>query len=605
MCGIIGYVGEGPVAERLIEGLGILEYRGYDSAGLALASDGELVIRRAVGPVSELAAIVDDVPVRAEAGLGHTRWATHGRVSVDNAHPLTSCDERLAVVLNGIIENFADLRACLEVSDHRFSSETDAEVVAHLIESAYAGDLVRAVAHITPMLEGHFAFAAYHVEEPGLLVATRRSCPLVLGCGAQGTYLGSMSAAFAGNAGDLLLVEDDEVADIRALGVRIHGAGGILVKRALIAAADDVMSERGAHTSFMAKEIAEQPGAIRATLRGRLDSGGMPTVGELPDAIFQETNQVVLVACGSAYHAALYGGQLLEDWADLPCRIETASEWRYRTWRLLPRTLVVLVSQSGETADTLQAQAQAEALGARTLAISNVGASQLVRQADAALLTRAGLEVGVAATKTFSAQVICLAALALEFASRRGTLARAEIATRGQELRRLPGLIERFLDGDHPTFEVADRVFEQPFFLYLGRGLGLPIALEGALKLKEISYIPTDAYAAGEMKHGPIALLCEKTPVVCVATDSPTYEKLVSNILEVRARGASVIAIASDGNEDMQHHADDVIFVPRATAEMGPLLCVPALQLLALRIAQRRGLNADRPRNLAKTVTVE
>jgi glucosamine--fructose-6-phosphate aminotransferase (isomerizing) len=266
---------------------------------------------------------------------------------------------------------------------------------------------------------------------------------------------------------------------------------------------------------------------------------------------------------------------------------------------------VILVSQSGEPADTLQAQAHAEALGARTLAVSNFAESQLVRQADAALLTRAGLEVGVAATKTFSAQVSSLAALALEFACRRETLASDEIASRGRELRRLPGLIERFLDGNHPTFEIADRVAEQPFFLYLGRGLGLPIALEGALKLKEISYIPTDAYAAGEMKHGPIALLSEQTPVVCVATNSPCYEKLVSNILEVRARGASVIAIASDGNEDLQHYADDVIFVPRATPEMGPLLCVPALQLLALRIAQRRGLNVDRPRNLAKTVTVE
>jgi glucosamine--fructose-6-phosphate aminotransferase (isomerizing) len=605
MCGIIGYVGEGSVAQRLIDGLGVLEYRGYDSAGLALDSDGGLVVRRSVGPVSQLAAILGETPICAKGGIGHTRWATHGRVSVDNSHPFVSCDGGLAIVLNGIIENFGPLRSDLVSADHRFCSETDAEVVAHLIEDAYAGDLVQAVGDVTPVLRGHFAFAAYHVEEPGRLAATRRSCPLVLGRGEQGTYLASMSAAFAGHAEDLLLVEDDEVAEIDAAGVRIHGPGGILVDRAPIPAAADVVSDRGEHSSFMAKEIAEQPAAIRATLRGRIDSRGRPVIEELSDEVFQETTQVVLVACGTAYHAALYGGQLLEDWADLPCRVEIASEWRYRARRLQPGTLVILVSQSGETADTLQAQAHAVTLGARTVAISNVAESQLVRQTDASLLTQAGLEIGVAATKTFSAQVISLAALALEFASRRESLAGVEIAARGHELRQIPGLIERFLDGDHPTYEVANRVFEQPFFLYLGRGLGLPIALEGALKLKEISYIPTDAYAAGEMKHGPIALLSEETPVVCVATDGPTYEKLVSNILEVRARGASVIAVASDGNEDMQHHADDVIFVPSATAEMGPLLCVPALQLLALYIAEQRGLNVDRPRNLAKTVTVE
>jgi glutamine---fructose-6-phosphate transaminase (isomerizing) len=605
MCGIIGYVGQGSVAKRLISGLETLEYRGYDSAGVALDDDGMLVIRRAVGPASELAGILGEGPAGARGGIGHTRWATHGRVSVENAHPLGACDGRLAIVLNGIVENFGELRARLMASGHCFSSETDAEVVAHLIEDAYAGDLVRAVAHVTPSLRGYFAFAAYHAEEPGRLVATRRRCPLVLGRGEQGSYLGSMSAAFAGDAGDLLLVEDDEVAELCESGVGIHGAGGVRVERAAVVATVDAVSDRGEHSSFMAKEIAEQPAAIRDTLRGRVDSRGCPSSGELPESLFRETKQVVLVACGTAYHAALYGGQLLEEWADLPCHVAIASEWRYRTRHLAPGTLVILVSQSGETADTLHAEAHAAELGAATVAVSNVGESQLVRQADAAFLTRAGLEVGVAATKTFSAQVVSLAVLALQFASRRKSLSEAEIAARGQELRSLPGLIERFLGGDHPIFEIADRVFDQSFFLYLGRGLGLPIALEGALKLKEISYIPTDAYAAGEMKHGPIALLSEETPVVCVATDSPTYGKLVSNILEVRARGASVIAIASDGNEDMQHHADDVIFVPRATPEMGPLLCVPALQLLALRIAERRGLNVDRPRNLAKTVTVE
>lgn len=605
MCGIIGYVGESPVAERLISGLETLEYRGYDSAGVALDDDGMLVIRRATGAVSELAAKLDCSLDAARGGIGHTRWATHGRVSVDNAHPLAACDGRLAIVLNGIIENFGQLREKLQRNGHLFSSQTDAEVVAHLIEDAYAGDLVRAVAHVAPMLRGHFAFAAYHAEEPGRLVATRRRCPLVVGRGEEGSYIASMSAAFAGDAGDLLLPEDDEVAELCGTEVDIYGAGGIRVDRAPVSATVDAADELGEYASFMAKEIAEQPAAIRETLRGRLDSRGYPMPNELPEQLLHETQEIVLVACGTAYHAALYGGWLLEEWADVRCRVEIASEWRYRARKLAPGTLVILVSQSGETADTLHAQAHAETLGAATLAISNVTESQLVRQSDAALLTRAGLEIGVAATKTFTAQVMALATLALQLADERKSLSEAEIARHGSELRRLPGLIERFLDGDHPIFDVADRVFDQPFFLYLGRGLGLPIALEGALKLKEISYIPTDAYAAGEMKHGPIALLSERTPVVCVAPDGPTYGKLVSNILEVRARGASVIAVASDGNEDMQHHADEVIFVPRATTETGPLLCVPALQLLALRIAERRGFNVDRPRNLAKTVTVE
>jgi len=603
MCGIIGYVGGGPVAERLVEGLEVLEYRGYDSAGVAFDLDGSLEVRRVVGPVAQLSEVAGGSR-GASGGLGHTRWATHGAVTTENAHPLTSCAGELAVVLNGIVENFSSLRAELEADGHRFASETDAEVVAHLAEDAYAGDLVAAVAAIVPRLRGHFAFAVYHRDEPGRLVATRRACPLVLGRGEEGSYLASMSAAFSSRVEELIYVEDNEIADLRGGEVRLHGLGGEPIDRPGEEPGADLVSDRGAHPSFMAKEIAEQPAAIRGTLSGMLDSHGGPIDCGLPSALF-DAEQIVIAACGTAYHAALYGAYLLEEWAQLPCRVEIASEWRYRTKRLAPGTLAIFVSQSGETADTLQAQAHAAALGARTLAISNVGESQLVRQSDAALLTKAGFEIGVAATKTFTAQVVALAALALHFASRRGALSEEQASAYGQELRRLPMLFEKFLEADHPVFEIADRISEQQFFLYLGRGYGLPIALEGALKLKEISYIPTDAYAAGEMKHGPIALLSEDTPVVCVATASPTYEKLVSNILEVRARGASVIAVASDGDEEMQHHADEVIFVPKASCELGPLLCVPALQLLALRVAERRGLNVDRPRNLAKTVTVE
>jgi len=603
MCGIIGYVGDGKVAERLVEGLEVLEYRGYDSAGVALSIGGELELHRVVGPVAQLGEAVD-LGCEAEGGLGHTRWATHGGVTAENAHPLSSCDGDLAVVLNGIVENFTELRTELEATRHRFRSETDAEVVAHLIEEVYDGDLAAAVTAVAPRLRGHFAFAAYHQQEPGRLVATRRSCPLVLGRGVEGSYLASMSAAFSSQVEELVHVEDDEIADLRAGEIRLYGPGGELVDRLFEAPGTELISDRGAHPSFMAKEIAEQPAAIRGTLGGLLDSSGIPLGGALPEDFFA-AEQIVVAACGTAYHAGLYGAYLLEEWAEIPCRVEIASEWRYRTKRVAPGTLAIFVSQSGETADTLQAQAHAAALGAKTLAVSNVAESQLVRQSEAALLTKAGFEIGVAATKTFTAQVAALAALALDFAARRRTLGEGELSACGQELRRLPTLFEKFLESDHPVFEIADRICEREFFLYLGRGFGLPIALEGALKLKEISYIPTDAYAAGEMKHGPIALLSEETPVVCVATAGPTYDKLVSNVLEVRARGASVIAIASAGDDEMQHHADEVIFVPKASTELGPLLCVPPLQLLALRIAERRGLNVDRPRNLAKTVTVE
>jgi len=476
MCGIIGYVGEGAVAERLVEGLEVLEYRGYDSAGLALGVDGDLEVHRVVGPVAQLAEVVTGEP-QARAGLGHTRWATHGGVSAENAHPLTSCDGRLALVLNGIVENFVGLREELQAGGHRFGSETDAEVVAHLLEDAYAGDLAAAVAAVSPQLRGHFAFAAYHRDEPGRLVATRRSCPLVLGRSGKGSYLASMSAAFAPRVEELIHVEDDEIADLRAGEIRLLGPGGVAVERAPEHPGEDLVSDRGAHSSFMAKEIAEQPASIRATLRDLLDSDGRPLPSPLPEKFFA-AEEIVIAACGTAYHAAVYGAYLIEEWAQVPCRVEIASEWRYRTKRLAPGTLAILVSQSGETADTLQAQAHAAALGAETLAISNVAESQLVRQADAALLTRAGFEIGVAATKTFTAQVVALAALALDFASRRGTLGAEELAAHGRELRRLPLLIEGFLESDHPVFEIADRIFEQQFFLYLGRGFGLPIALE-------------------------------------------------------------------------------------------------------------------------------
>ena len=604
MCGIIGYVGEKSALEPLMQGLATLEYRGYDSAGVALNTGRGLVVTRTVGPVASLAEAVGDDRTDARCGVGHTRWATHGRVSVENAHPIAGCDDQLVVVLNGIIENFHDLRERLRADGHRFSSATDTEVVAHLIEERYTGDLQAAVASAVDELVGHYAFVVAHRDHPHELVATRRACPLVVGVGGDGTYVSSMNAAFSGRATHTLALEDDELVSVRPHGAVITDRYGGRVERAPVPATAGTNGSMDGFESFMAKEIAEQPDAIRATLAGRIDRRGLPTL-ELDHDWLRTIQQVAVVACGSAYHAGVYGSSLIERWTDLPCRAHIASEWRYAGTRIGPETLVVRVSQSGETADTLAACAHARSLGAPTLAVSNMDESQLVRECDAALLTRAGLELGVAATKTFSAQVVALAALALQLAQAGEVLDPRQVMERGRALRLLPTMFEQFLESDHPTFDVADRLWDRPFFLFLGRQLGLPMALEGALKLKELSYVPTDAYAAGEMKHGPIALLSDDTPVVCVATDSAVYDKLVSNILEVRARGASVIAIASHGNEDIQHHADEVIYVPRAMDELAPLVAAPALQLFALRVADRRGLNVDRPRNLAKTVTVE
>ena len=593
MCGIIGYVGEPGAAERLLEGLETLEYRGYDSAGVALHTGDELVVTRTVGPVDRLAeALAESDAGDASCGVGHTRWATHGRVSVANAHPIGDCHGELVVVLNGIVENFHGLRAELQARGHVFTSETDTEVVAHLIEEHDSGDLERAVAAVLGELTGHFALVVAHRDHPGLLVAARRSCPLVVGLGDDGSYVSSMSAAFAGRAFHTLQLEDDEVVALRADGVVITDRSGLEIEREPLPVQAGEFSVLEGYDSFMAKEIAEQPAAIRATLAGRIDAAGRPTLAELDPALLAGVERIEIVACGTAYHAGLYGGHLIESWSGLPCQAYIASEWRYSGRAVAPGTLVIAVSQSGETADTLAAAVHARAQGAATLAVVNMGDSQLVRECDAALLTRAGLEVGVAATKTFSAQVVALAALALELAGRRGALDDAALTARGRELKGLPALFERFLESDHPTFDVADRVWEQPFFLFLGRQLGLPIALEGALKLKELSYVPTDAYAAGEMKHGPIALLSDATPVVCLATD----ERDVRQARLQRARGARTGSVGDRDRDRRQrgHPAPRRRGDLRAASVRGARAARGRAGAAAARAAHRRAPRAER-----------
>jgi glucosamine--fructose-6-phosphate aminotransferase (isomerizing) len=607
MCGIIGYVGGRTAKPLLIQGLQRLEYRGYDSAGIALREDGELEYVRAVGNLAELKAAAGTNGSLSSHGLGHTRWATHGAVTELNAHPLTGCDEgRLAIVLNGIVENYRELKQSLLDDGHVFTSETDAEVVVHLIERNYAGDLVAAVQKAYDELEGHFSFVVIHHDHPDLLVGVRYQTPLVVGIGEGEMFLASSIAAFLSETRRVQLIDDGDVVAITPEGSVFHRDGEIVEPDVLEVDWDDESAEKGGYETFMLKEIYEQAEAVRETIGDRARHGTLVLEGlGLTPLEIQNLRRIVIVACGTAYHAAVVGRYIIEEWARLPVEPDIASEWIYRNPVLSKDTLVIGISQSGETRDTINAMKLARSKGARTLAITNQMGTQITREADAVLYTRCGLEVGVAASKTFTAQAALLSLIALELAKVRKTMPEQELSFIVEQLHELPSKIRDFLDGDHPIENIAQRFYDQPFFLYLGRHIGLPVALEGALKLKEISYIPTEAYSAGEMKHGPIALLEEGTPVVVVATNIHVYDKIVSNIQETRARGAHVIAIATDGNEDIQHHANDVIYVPRTPNFLQAVLAVIPLQLLAYRIARLRGLNVDQPRNLAKTVTVE
>jgi glutamine---fructose-6-phosphate transaminase (isomerizing) len=607
MCGLIGYTGPRPAQGILLRGLERLEYRGYDSAGICTVERDGLAYVRAVGNLAHLKASMNGTASGATCGIAHTRWATHGRVSIQNAHPLAGCERNeIAVVLNGIVENFLELRQRLARSGHRIHSETDAEMVAHLVEERYEGDLVEAVRSAHDEIEGHFAFVVVHRDHPDLLVGARLQCPLVVGLGLDETFIASMIAAFSGQTRRVAFLEDGDVVAVSPDGARFFSNEGELEREPFEVDWDDEAAEQAGHESFMLKEIFEQPEAVARTIAGRTRSGRV-FVGDvgLDDASVEAIKKVAIVACGTAYHAGLVGRYAIERWAQIPCEPDVASEWRYRDPFIDSSTLVVGISQSGETADTIAALRLARERGARTIAVTNMMGSQISREADDVLYTNAGLEMGVAATKTFTAQATLMYLLALHLAQARRTLPAERIAGLVAEIESVPAKLSAVLASDHPIDGIAERFHEQQFFLYLGRHVGLPICLEGALKLKEISYIPTDAYSAGEMKHGPIALLDDTTPVVCIATDSHVYEKIVSNVQEVRARGAKVIAIASDGNELIQHLADDVIYVPRGDPFVQALLAVVPLQLLAYRIAQLRGLNVDQPRNLAKTVTVE
>jgi glutamine---fructose-6-phosphate transaminase (isomerizing) len=631
MCGIVGYVGPRSVRPLLLAGLEKLEYRGYDSAGISILDGDRIDAVRAVGNLSALRSAVEAgrgtetedpaaptavalaEPPGPATGIGHTRWATHGSVTEENAHPHYDTSDRVHLVVNGIVENYIELKERLIEEGAVFTSETDAEVIAHLVAHHYQGDLVQAVRTAYAELRGHYAFVAMSADEPGLLVGARKDCPLIIGRGEAEQFIASAIPAFLRETRRVQYIEDDEIVVVRPGGVDFQTAAGEPLQREVVEIDwDTETAEKQGYETFMLKEIHEQATAVAETIGERAAHGvgiDLGDLGPITDELLRGIRRIVVVACGTSYHAGLIGRYAIEEWSRVPVDVEIASEYRYRNPVVGPEDLVIGISQSGETADTLAAMRTAAARGAAVLAVTNIMGSQATRDADGVLYTRAGLEIGVAATKTFVSQVVAMYLLALRLAELRGTLAPEVLADTIAELRHLPHLISEMLDHGGENLEHIARIAHEnhaaEFFLYLGRHVGLPVALEGALKLKEISYIATDAYAAGEMKHGPIALLDDSTPVVVTATESPVLDKVISNIQEVRARKAKVIAVATEGDQRIAQHADEVIRVPRTNWMLAPLLAVIPLQLLAYHIARERGLNVDQPRNLAKTVTVE
>ena len=609
MCGIVGYTGSRPVTDILMEGLSRLEYRGYDSAGIAVEQDGKLEVVHCKGKVSGLAALVAPLGLTGTCGIGHTRWATHGRPSEANAHPHVSCDGHVAVVHNGIIENYADLREELEGRGHAFTSETDTEVIAHLVEEAYGGDhdLLQAVREATERLIGAYALAVVSDREPGTIVAARKDSPLVVGLAEDGAYVASDIIAMIDATRDVAVLADGDMAKLTPDGTMFFNVRGEAYEPEPTHVDWDLdVAEKGGYPDFMMKEIHEQPRVIRDTLAGRLVNGAL-SIDEL-DLTHEELNlidRVYVIACGTSYHAGLIAKNLIEGWARIPCEVEVASEFRYRNPIITPSTLVVAVSQSGETADTLAAVRDARVKGAKVFGITNVVGSPLARESDGVIYTKANKEIAVASTKSFLGQVVSLTLLALLLAQSKGKLKTNQVRLLFHELADTAEQVERILADASAIDAVAEACKDAKSALFVGRGMGAAIACEGALKLKEISYLHAEAYPAGEMKHGPIALIDEGFPVIAIATQSPVYDKMVSNLQEAKARGAMVVAIATEGDEDIRAHADHVVYIPKVRDALSAITASVPLQLFARAIAVARGCDVDQPRNLAKSVTVE
>jgi glucosamine--fructose-6-phosphate aminotransferase (isomerizing) len=624
MCGIVGYVGKKQVVPIIIDGLRRLEYRGYDSAGIAVAGNGDnLQIRRAEGKLRNLEEAIRLKPLDGSYGIGHTRWATHGRPTEENAHPHRDCTGKIVVVHNGIVENYLSLKKKLIEEGHKFSTETDTEVIAHLIEkhifktgNGHHPHLEEAVRKTVKELTGVFALAVISVDEPNKIVAARNGPPLVVGLGSDEYFVASDVPAILYHTRDIFFLADGDLAVVTAEGVQLTDFDGKPIPcQVQHVTWDPIMAEKGGFKHFMLKEIYEQPRAVRDTTLGRisLDSGHIfLDEMQISEAEFLAAKKINIVACGTSWHAGQAGKFIIESFARLPVEVDYASEWRYRDPIVGEDTITLVISQSGETADTIAAQREAKAKGSHTLAICNVVGSMITREAAGTIYTHAGPEIGVASTKAFTCQLVALYLFALYLAQVRGTMTAGQTRTAAQELTLIPGKLEHILTRDESCEDLAKRFQRAQDFLFLGRGIHYPIALEGALKLKEISYIHAEGYPAGEMKHGPNALIDENLPVVIVATRDAgnpgsmlRYEKTMSNLKEVKARSGVVIALATEGDEEIKDAADHVLYVPAAPEELSPILEIVPLQLLAYHIAVRRGCDVDQPRNLAKSVTVE
>ncbi|MCL6597479.1 glutamine--fructose-6-phosphate transaminase (isomerizing) [Alicyclobacillus macrosporangiidus] len=610
MCGIVGYVGPRAVRSVIVEGLRKLEYRGYDSAGIATLDGGVLRTVKAVGRLANLEEKLADGEAGGHIGIGHTRWATHGRPSDENAHPHQDCSGRFAIVHNGIIENYLSLREELLARGHQFKSETDTEVVAHLIEELYKGDLFQTMLDVAKRLRGAYALVVLAKDHPDTLVAVRRSSPIIVGLGDGENFVASDIPAILSYTRDVYVLEDGELAVVRADGVSIHTFDGepVTSKQVLHVTWDAVAAERGGYPHFMLKEIYEQPRAIRDTLTGRIaEDLSRVTLPELSwsDDFVQAIDRVHIVACGTSWHAGLVGKAVMEKLTRIPVDVEIASEYRYRDPIETAGTLVVVISQSGETLDTLAALRDAKARGRHVLAITNVVGSSVAREADDVIITWAGPEIAVASTKAYTTQLVVLYLLAVYLGQRRGTLEDANAKQILAALAELPMAAEQVLDTAPQVERFAREWADARDTFFIGRGIDYAMALEGALKLKEISYIHAEAYAAGELKHGTLALITEGVPVIALATQTDLYEKTLSNIKEVKARDAFVLGVAFAGDEEMRHSVDEVLYVPRTLPLLAPVITVIPLQLLAYYAAVARGNDVDKPRNLAKSVTVE
>jgi len=623
MCGIVGYVGKKDVVPVVIEGLRKLEYRGYDSAGIAVAGDSEgLQLRRAEGKLRNREEVIRQKPLHGTYGIGHTRWATHGRPTEENAHPHRDCTGTIVVVHNGIVENYLALKKSLTEEGHKFTTETDTEIIAHLIEKYHlkAGSprpsLEDAVRQSVKQLTGVFALVVISADEPNKIIAARNGPPVVIGLGNAEYFVASDIPAILHHTRDVFFLADGDLAVVTPDGVHLSDFEGRPVRRDIQHVTwDPIMAEKGGFKHFMLKEIYEQPRAVRDTTLGRVsqDTGGIfLDQMEISEAEFRAARKINITACGTSWHAGQAGKFMIETLARIPVEVDYASEWRYRNPIVEPDTITLVISQSGETADTIAAQREAKSRGSKTLAICNVVGSMITREASGTIYTHAGPEIGVASTKAFTGQLTALYLFALYLGQVRGTMTAEQSRAAVQELTRIPGKLETLLTRDEQTDELAKRYQRVRDFLFLGRGIHYPIALEGALKLKEISYIHAEGYPAGEMKHGPNALIDENLPVVVIATKDVNnpgsmlrYEKTMSNLKEVKARSGVVIALATEGDEDIKEGADHVLYVPPAPEELAPILEIVPLQLLAYHIAVRRGCDVDQPRNLAKSVTVE